>query len=219
MDDFKRLESIKIEVETLIPLEHDIDRCLICMICQEILKNPVECQFCKNSFCKKCIENWLTKNNSCPFRCTGKILLKKPHKIIMDSLKILHFNCKNISWGCPEKLDYQQYIKHTEDCVYNIVKCHVVKCGKEILIKDLKDHLLNECEYNLHVCKKCGFEQMGPSKISHECEKYAHGLFSDIKSNIENFVYNTNNRVSILDTKFKQLQEIVLNKKKELEIK
>lgn len=210
MEEFRRFESVKFEVETLIPLENDIDRSLICMICQEILKLPLECNYCKNSFCKKCIENWLTKNNSCPFRCTGKILLKKPHNIIMDSLKRLHFNCKNISWGCPEKLDYEQYIKHTEECVYNNVKCSVLKCNKDILVKDEQDHLENHCEFKVHVCKKCGFERMGPSKISHECIKYAYGLFSDVKSNVETFIYNSNNRVNILKEKFDILQKIVL---------
>jgi hypothetical protein len=215
MEDLKRLESIKIEVETLIPLEHDIDRSLICLICQEILKLPVECQYCKNNFCKKCIENWLTKNNSCPFRCTGKILLKKPHKIIMDSLKRLHFNCKNISWGCPEKLNYDQYIRHIEECEYNNIKCSVIKCNKEVLVRDLKFHLENECEFNLHICNKCGFERMGPSIISHECEKYSYNLFNDIKSNVESFLYSTNTRVNNLNEKFNNLKEIVLKRKEE----
>jgi len=137
----------------------------------------------------------------------------------MDSLKRLHFNCKNISWGCPEKLNYEQYIKHIEECEYNNIKCSFIKCNKEVLVKDLKFHLENECEYNLHMCNKCGFERMGPTIISHECEKYSYNLFNDIKSNVESFLYNTNTRVNNLNDKFNNLKEIILKRKEEAKIK
>ena len=74
--EFRKLESVKIEVETLIPLESDIDRSLICLICQEILKLPVECNYCKNNFCKKCIEYQEHR-----YMNTNKTVLKLPNEL------------------------------------------------------------------------------------------------------------------------------------------
>ena len=39
-------------------MHQELKDSLICGICLEILKNPMECDNCRNNFCKGCIDKW-----------------------------------------------------------------------------------------------------------------------------------------------------------------
>jgi hypothetical protein len=206
MESIKRLESVKFPSESLINIQpDDIDRNLLCTICQEILKIPRECSNCHNNFCKKCIELWMgEKDQTCPFRC-GKIKLLQSHRIIIDALRILKFNCKNQLNGCNIILNYDNYIEHAQVCEYNKIKCSNTDCKSSILAKDMESHLDNECEYQVHKCKICSFESMGPVKIPHICGRVAIKQFNELKSEVDNFLIKLTNRIDKIDEKIKNI--------------
>jgi TNF receptor-associated factor 5 len=203
----KRLESVKIQSDTVISGQEEIDRSLICSICQEIVKIPMECTNCHNNFCKKCIEQWMVqKNDSCPFRCPGLIKLEKSHKIILDSLRRLKFKCKNDTYGCSFTMNYDNYVEHTQQCEFNKINCPNEKCKIIALAKDMNKHLSEECEYHIHKCKICSFETIGPKQVNHECSKYAVSLFNDIKSSVENFMIKMNSKKLALNEKIENIE-------------
>ena len=85
---------------------------LICPICKNILKEPLFCLDCQNSFCKICITNWKQNNDTCPFRCKNPKFQK--NNIISKILSLLKFKCKN---GCGEEIMYDKLNEHyTEKC-------------------------------------------------------------------------------------------------------
>lgn len=200
--------SCYFSTDTIINIE--IDRNLICSICHEILNCPMECNKCKNCFCKVCIENWRNSNDSCPFRCE-EFLLKSPHKIVLDALKNLSFRCQNHINGCNEILGYSGYLQHAKCCGYKKLKCTIDKCEAEVLNKDYEKHVLNDCEYKVHLCGKCGFESYGTSRIPHNCLLVARSFLSDLKYKYYNYVNNAESRIKRVNDKLQQLKEILNN--------
>ena len=47
--------------------------------------------------------------------------------------------------------------------------------------KDYENHILNECEYKVHLCGKCGFETSGTKRMPHNCFLIAKSFLSDLK--------------------------------------
>lgn len=199
----KRLESVNFQSESLVNVKpEEIDRSLICTICQEILKIPRECANCHNNFCKKCIDVWLSqKNDLCPFRCPGKIKLNRSHRIILDALRLLKFKCKNELNGCDIHLNYDNYLDHAHICPYNKLSCPNLECKTTVLAKDMTNHTENECPYQLHTCRICAFEWIGPIKIPHTCEKIAVKQYNELKSEIDNFMIKVRNKMNRIDEK------------------
>jgi hypothetical protein len=199
-------KSVYFSTETM--MNHEIDRNLICSICHEILNDPLECKNCHNCFCKVCIENWRTSNDSCPFRCK-EFLLKNPHKIVFDALKNLTFRCNNHLNGCTEILSYSGYLQHIKYCGYKKIKCVIDKCEVEVLNKDYENHILNECEYKVHLCGKCGFETYGTKKMPHNCLMIAKSFLSDLKFKYFNYVNNAEGRLSTVNDKLRKLKDLL----------
>lgn len=210
MENLTRVESVCIQSETLY-MEEEIDRSLLCTICQEVLKIPKECNNCHNNFCKKCIDMWLeTKNGICPFRCPGKIVLNKSHKIIIDSLRKLKFICKNVNEGCESILNYNNYTEHAHSCGLNKIKCTSSNCAEIIFQKNFDEHLEKECIGYIHQCKICKFEWIGNKIIPHECAKHAFELFSETKQTIDNFLINMHSKMFNIDNKIKEINNKLL---------
>lgn len=46
-----------------------------CIICSEVVMDPLECGSCGKLFCKICITDWISKNpvTKCPNRCSAQI--------------------------------------------------------------------------------------------------------------------------------------------------
>ena len=42
---------------------------ITCPLCSNVLIDPIMCTKCQNVYCKKCIDEWEKKNNTCPNRC------------------------------------------------------------------------------------------------------------------------------------------------------
>jgi hypothetical protein len=210
MEITNRLESIKFQSESVINiLPDDIDKSLLCTICQEILKIPRECKNCRNNFCKTCILHWMNeKNNQCPFRCPGEIKLEKSHRIILDSLRRLKFKCKNNQDGCDFSSIYENYITHVQNCEYKKDKCPNDLCSEIIFVKDLKFHLEEQCEHEVHKCKSCGFETKGTKKVPHECAKFAISLLNQLKSNIDNLMIKMNTKIENINKNIDHLQKV-----------
>jgi len=203
----KRLESVKFPSDLIVNLtSEEVDRSLICSICQEILKVPRECSNCHNNFCNKCISQWLQeKDNTCPFRCSGKIKLLNSHRIIIDSLRVLIFKCKNETNGCDFVMNYDNYIEHTQICEYNKLKCNNKDCKILILSKDMQTHTEDKCEYQSHQCKICAYEWIGSNKIPHLCGRVAMKQFKELKSMVDNFLIEISDRKKKLNDKISKL--------------
>lgn len=84
---------------------------IICLICMDIIVDPIMCVKCQNVYCKKCIENWDRVNKQCPIKCPYTKYRKC--RVKAEILNKLKFECKK----CKDIIDYENMPKHVySDC-------------------------------------------------------------------------------------------------------
>ena len=182
-----------------------------CSLCSKIMINPIDCEKCAHSFCYNCISN-----NNCPFKCEKKIL--KPSSMgIKNLLEKLIFKCENK--GCEEEISYSKVISHDQTCGFLIITCPNENCGKKLCMKDLENHIKNECKYSLKQCKFCKF-QFQKNKIKEHkkiCSKAYRSLKGDRSVDFEKIDTNeflqalSMNISRILKDKINNEKNIILN--------
>ena len=99
----------------------------ICCICQSI-PNPHTCleeENCGHFFCQNCINNWLKKNNSCPFckQIISKRSIKDKNKVVFRHLINLVVLCQeeNCNWKGVWK-EYFDHLKNFHNKIINEIK-------------------------------------------------------------------------------------------------
>ena len=82
-----------------------IEYSIFCLICKDLIIDPIMCSECKNVFCKKCIENWARKNKKCPIKCNSNFIKCRDKAEILRKLK---FECKK----CKNEINYDDMPMH-----------------------------------------------------------------------------------------------------------
>ena len=156
-----------------------LDEIYKCPICNNIMINPTDCVNCGHSFCYDCIVK-----SECPFKCKNKNI-KISSMGIKTLLNKLIFKCENK--GCKEEIPYLNVRSHDQICGFKIITCPNEKCGKKLCMKDLEEHIKNECKFALKTCKFCKFQFLKDKIKNHEeiCNKAYKSLTGDRSINIE----------------------------------
>lgn len=124
--------------------EDQIDRELICMICNEPFQSPVNCTQCGQTLCEQCNDIWNETNLSCPLcRKENSQYVPVISRIVINQLNRLLVKCPlcqqiNIERGnfsdhmtctCPK-----QMVLCSEKCGWKgfreNLQCHLTKCRK-----------------------------------------------------------------------------------------
>ena len=130
IDDDINIETFLKNENSILNKEYykSIEKILKCSICLEIVYEPLQCQTCQNSFCKKCIENWRKQSNSninCPFKCVNSNFVKS--LIISQLLSGLKYKCK-----CEKEILYDDFQKHLDlECIKNNYQKKYINLKKE----------------------------------------------------------------------------------------
>ena len=85
---------------------------LNCIICYELVKDPVECKGCQSIYCKECWEQLKIAGKGCVMRCKSNV--EKANKFLYDILKRLKLVCPICKEG---GLSYPKFILHYDCCV------------------------------------------------------------------------------------------------------
>jgi hypothetical protein len=75
---------------------NEIEDSIKCLICMDIIIDPMMCTKCKSVFCKNCIEKWHRKNRSCPIKCKSSYEKCKEKAELLSKLQFECKKCKNI---------------------------------------------------------------------------------------------------------------------------
>ncbi len=136
-----------------------------CKICTGIVVNPICCKVCDNLFCKNCIKDWLERRkNECPFRCKFEEFQIRPTtKNMIHKIKLF---CCNKEKGCSEIIDYENYIKHLNNCEFNLYEC--IGCNMNSKKDEMKIHVL-KCDKLFKNCEFC-FEKFSINEIQSHFE-------------------------------------------------
>jgi hypothetical protein len=79
---------------------------ITCLICLDIVSDPVQCDKCQHCFCSKCIQKCM----KCPLRCNNSIFT--PAFLCKKLMSEIEIKC-----NCGEKLKYDNILKHkAEEC-------------------------------------------------------------------------------------------------------
>jgi hypothetical protein len=89
---------------------------IYCQICECLMMEPVMCFNCQNNFCKKCINDWKSRNaNSCPNRCENPIY----RDVIGKNRLISKFKFK-CTKGCGAEIPFEDINNHYKsNCIEN----------------------------------------------------------------------------------------------------
>ena len=86
---------------------------IFCPICECLMIEPVMCFTCQNQYCKKCLNDWKSRNNTCPNRCQNPIFKEVIGKNCLISK--FKFNCIK---GCGAEIPFEDINNHySSDCV------------------------------------------------------------------------------------------------------
>ena len=182
---------------------------ITCEICQGILIKPKQCISCETNFCEKCINKWLTKNNSCPKRCS-EFKLKECSKLMKKLLEKLIIQC-NL---CKNEFNYETFVyKHFEKCAEErkMVKCPFCPNCK-IKFKELEEYknninkerneLLIEIQKLKDKIKELESNSKNKLKWSNVQRCQAYELSNDDKA--IKITYNSCYKIYLLDNEFSE---------------
>lgn len=115
---------------------------LICGICNNILKNPIECKNCEKPLCGDCKTNWFMQNpNTCPY-CRNKSQFDRVNRMTRNLLCKLIFRCCHADKGCSDVFPYEKLFQHQDQCPTIIFRCQ--QCSF-IGVLDSSDQKLHNC--------------------------------------------------------------------------
>ncbi len=125
---------------------------LICLICLNIVYDPVMCLTCGTIFCKNCIKKLMQTSNNCPNKCV--LQTKSIDRILHNLLDKFEFNCFYKINGCNKILLYSDFVKHCKECEYSLYKCNSPNCNYTSIKKEIILHV-EKCPFRIEKCLIC----------------------------------------------------------------
>ncbi|KAF6032249.1 RNF41 [Bugula neritina] len=124
--------------------EGDVDEELMCTICSCVLEEPLQAPQCEHAFCAACINEWLTRQPTCPVdrAAISPADLKPVPRILRNLLARLTIKCENAAQGCTASIKLDSLASHLNECEFNPkkpVSCEL-GCGSTIPKDELSTH-------------------------------------------------------------------------------
>ena len=135
-----------------------IDRHFHCLICFNVLKDPVMCRRNQHYFCRGCITEHLRRNShtcpTCADELTVKTLTNVP-RIVTDYLNDQKICCDYETRGCQQLVKLQNLNRHVAECRFGPVVCGNEGCGLTINKRDRTYHESKLCQFRKLKCHNC----------------------------------------------------------------
>ena len=135
-----------------------IDRHFHCLICYNVLKDPVMCRRNQHYFCRDCITEHLRRNShtcpTCADELTVETLTNVP-RIVTDYLDERKIRCDYEDRGCRELVQLQNLNRHVAECGFSPVVCGNQGCGQTISKRDRTYHESELCQFRKLKCHNC----------------------------------------------------------------
>ncbi|CAB4002160.1 E3 ubiquitin- ligase NRDP1-like [Paramuricea clavata] len=139
--------------------ESIVNRNFHCLICFNVLKDPVMCRRNQHYFCRGCITEHLRRNShTCP-TCADELsveTLQDVPRIVKDYLDELSIRCDHYDRGCRELVQLQNLKRHVAECGFTPVACGNQGCGETISKRDRTYHESELCQFRKLKCHNCG---------------------------------------------------------------
>ena len=135
-----------------------VNQNFLCLICFNVLKEPVMCSRNQHCFCRACITKHLHNFQICP-TCADELTVEtlvEPQRMVKDYLNELPIHCVHIDKGCQEIVQLQNLDRHEATCGFTPAVCTNQGCGATVNKHDLIHHESEQCEFRKLKCHSCG---------------------------------------------------------------
>ena len=195
-----------------------ISRNFLCLICFNVLKDPVLCPKNQHCFCRGCITKHLENSRRCP-TCADELTeetLTVPSRMVRDYLDELNIHCIYHDRGCQEILQLQHLDQHEGECGYTPAVCTNPGCGATLNKRDLIHHESELCEYRKLKCHSCGeitktladmekrIARMDTNQVN--VEKNMEAKLLNLEKNIEKNTADVEGKLEVVNNEIKGLK-------------
>ncbi len=135
-----------------------VDENLHCIICREVLKDPVQCRRNEHHFCRNCITKHLKHSPKCP-TCNDPLTVEtlvRPQRFLANTLSCLKISCDNSERGCREVVELGSLSTHAASCGFSPMPCSNDQCEEIISRRDKEIHENKVCDFRRVKCDYCG---------------------------------------------------------------
>ena len=137
--------------------EHVVNQTLHCIICTNVIKDPVMCQRNEHLFCRACITIHLMYSSTCP-TCMEPLnveTLRQASRTVVNLLSELRIRCEFFDRGCEKFVQLEDLERHVADCGFAPAVCSNEGCQLEVNKQDLLHHETAVCELRRVKCHSC----------------------------------------------------------------
>ena len=148
-----------------------VDENLHCVICTEVLRDPVQCRSNEHHFCRNCITEHLKHSQNCP-TCKDPLTVEtlvRPQRFLANTLSNLKISCENSERGCRVVVELGSLTTHVASCEFNPVPCSNDQCDKIISRRDKEIHESKVCDFRPVECDYCSETVVYKNLMQHTC--------------------------------------------------
>ena len=139
--------------------ESIVDQNFHCLICYNVLKDPVMCKRNQHYFCHGCITEHLRRNShtcpTCADELTVETLAEVP-RIVKTYLNERKIRCDYEDRECRELVQLQNLNRHVGECGFSPVVCGNQGCNQTISKRDRTYYESELCQFRKLKCHNCG---------------------------------------------------------------
>ena len=151
--------------------ETKVDDNLHCVICREVLKDPVQCRRNEHHFCRNCIIEHLKHSRNCP-TCKDPLTVEtlvRPQRFLANTLASLKISCDNAQRGCRAVVELGSLNTHVASCGFSPVPCSNDQCDEMISRRDKEIHENKVCDFRRVKCDYCAQMVLYKNFMQHSC--------------------------------------------------
>ena len=148
-----------------------VDENLHCVICTEVLRDPVQCRSNEHHFCRNCITEHLKHSQNCP-TCKDPLTVEtlvRPQRFLANTLSNLKISCENSERGCRAVVELGSLFTHVARCEFNPVPCSNDQCDEIISRRDKEIHESKVCDFRPVKCDYCNETVVYKNFMQHTC--------------------------------------------------
>ena len=212
--------------------EQNVSQTLHCIICTNVIKDPVMCRHNEHIFCRGCITRHLVNSQTCP-TCieplTVDTLIQAPRGI-RNLLAELKIRCEFFDRGCGKFVELGYLKKHVANCGFAPAVCPNQGCQLEVNKQDLFHHETAVCEMRGVKCHSCDDirKEMDTIKVKlasidgklERNKKYSEKVVENIKrsdAKVQDHVTKQEKSISRLEADSVEMKKSLIEISKQLE--
>ena len=191
-----------------------ITRNFLCLICFNVLKDPVLCPRNQHCFCRGCITKHLENSQRCP-TCADELTqetLTVPSRMVREYLDELNIRCVYHDRGCQEIVQLQHLDQHEDSCGFTPAVCRNQGCGATLNKRDLIHHESELCEYRKLKCHSCGEMKKTLADVEKRMARMEINLVN-VEKNMETKLLKLEKNAADMDGKLKAVNNEVIELK------